>query len=241
MQQCLCAWPDVNDFTRGLETILKEDGVITIEFPHVLELIQSCQFDTVYHEHFSYFALGTVIEIFKKYGLRVFHAEKHNTHGGSLRVYGCKVAAKHELSTSVNQIISEEDTAGLRVLDTYFDFEAQISRIKLDFLSFLIQAKNEGRRVCGYGAAAKASSLLNYCGVKPDLLPFVADAAPSKIDRFLPGSRIPIVAPSAILDFKPECVVVFPWNIASEIKSQLTQTMKNDCKFFVALPTMTEI
>ena len=233
--------PDVNDFTRGLETVLKNEGVVTVEFPHVLKLMQFCQFDTVYHEHFSYFALGTVVDIFKRNGLRVFHAEKHETHGGSLRVYGCKLGAKHDLSSSVNKIISEEVAAGLRVLDTYFDFEAQVNRVKLDFLSFLIQAKHDGKRVCGYGAAAKASSLLNYCGVKPDLLPFVADAAPSKIDRFLPGSRIPIFAPSAIVDFEPEYVVVFPWNIASEIKSQLQEIMRNDCKFVVALPSMTEI
>ena len=233
--------PDVNDFTKGLEAILKNDGVVTVEFPHVLNLIHACQFDTVYHEHFSYFALGTVIEIFKKCGLRVFHAEKHETHGGSLRVYGCKIGARYDTSSSVKQFTSEEVAAGLRKLDTYFGFEAQVNRIKLDFLEFLIQAKYQGKRVCGYGAAAKASALLNYSGVKPDLLPFVADAAKSKIGRFLPGNRIPILAPSAMLDYEPDYVIIFPWNIAAEIKSQLLKNLRNDCTFFVALPRMTEI
>jgi SAM-dependent methyltransferase len=213
--------PDINDFTTGLATVLKPDGVVTLEFPHLLNLVQFCQFDTIYHEHYSYLSLGAVRRIFAAAGLRVFDVEELPTHGGSLRVYGCLTMAYHSETPAVASMIARELSGGLEDLRTYGDFQNRANRIKDDFVSYLIEAKRKSQTVAGYGAAAKGNTLLNYAGVKPDLLPYVCDAAAAKQGKFLPGSHIPILAPSAISQHKPDVVVILPWNIAAEVRSKL--------------------
>ena len=209
--------PDINDFTKGLKTALKLGGTITLEFPHLLNLIQQNQFDTVYHEHFSYLSVYTVQAIFWSVGLRVFDVEKIATHGGSVRVYGCHSEDSRSNCASVDVIIKEEQSFGLRSLSAYCNFQSKANIVKNDLLRFLLQAQLDGKKVCAYGAAAKGNTLLNYAGIKPDLIKFVCDAAASKQDKFMPGSHIPIVAPSFLKEYQPDFVVIFPWNIAQEV------------------------
>ena len=228
--------PDINDFSRGIARLLKPEGVVTLEFPHLLQLVRHTQFDTIYHEHFSYLALSTVKRIFGSAGLRIFDVEELSTHGGSLRVYGCLPDGHWETTSSVEKVISLEEQAGLRSLDTYLGFQAKVEKVKNEFLEFLLQAKQEGQRVLAYGAAAKGNTLLNFAGVKPDLLPGVCDAAPSKIGKYLPGSHIPILSPSKIDDIKPDYVVILPWNIAPEVKSQLRRLEDWGGRFVTAVP-----
>lgn len=209
--------PDINDFTRGIQAALKPGGTVTLEFPHLLQLITHTQFDTIYHEHFSYLSLYTVARIFAAAGLRVCDVEELSTHGGSLRVYGCHADDARANTTAVANVLAREAEAGLQGTQVYADFQARVEAIKDNFLDFLIAQKRAGKRVAAYGAAAKGNTLLNYAGVKPDLLPLVCDAAQAKQDKFLPGSRIPVRAPAALAEFKPDLVVIFPWNIAQEI------------------------
>lgn len=209
--------PDINDFTRGIQAALKPGGTVTLEFPHLLQLITHTQFDTIYHEHFSYLSLYTVARIFAAAGLRVCDVEELSTHGGSLRVYGCHADDARADTTAVANVLAREAEAGLQGTQVYADFQARVEAIKDNFLDFLIAQKRAGKRVAAYGAAAKGNTLLNYAGVKPDLLPLVCDAAQAKQDKFLPGSRIPVRAPAALAEFKPDLVVIFPWNIAQEI------------------------
>jgi SAM-dependent methyltransferase len=209
--------PDINDFTQGLKIVLKLGGTITLEFPHLLNLIQLNQFDTVYHEHFSYLSVYTVQAIFQSVGLRVFDVEKIGTHGGSVRVYGCHSEDIRPTCDAVELIINEEQSFGLRDLSTYCNFQSKANTVKNDLLRFLLQAQLEGKKVCAYGAAAKGNTLLNYAGVKPDLIKFVCDAAASKQDKFMPGSHIPIVAPTLLKKFRPDYVLILPWNIAPEV------------------------
>ena len=233
--------PDINDFTKALEISLSENGVVTIEFPHLQNLIELDQFDTIYHEHFSYLSVGVVQKIFAAHNLRIFDVDKLTTHGGSVRVYGCKDKAVHECSDNVNAIIDEEIKHGLFNLSTFENFSNRATNIKLRFLEFLIKAHEEEKTVCGYGAAAKGNTLINFAGVKPDLLPFVGDAAPSKIGKYLPGSRIPIVPPHVLEDMKPDYIIIFPWNITAEVKTQFAGLVEDGCKFFTFIPSFREV
>lgn len=230
--------PDINDFTRGLKAVLKPDGVITLEFPHLMRLIEQAQFDTVYHEHFSYLSLQSVSRIFEKAGLRVWDVEELSTHGGSLRVYGCHAEASRPASTEVQRVLDSEVRHGLRDLATYLGFQPRADRVKNDLLAFLIEQKRAGKSVAAYGAAAKGNTLLNYAGVKPDLLPYVCDAAPSKQGKYLPGTHIPILHPATLAERKPDIVLILPWNIADEVTSQQKQVREWNGKFAVAVPAL---
>ncbi len=233
--------PDINDFTRGLKAVLKMGGTITLEFPHLMELIEHNQFDTVYHEHFSYLSLFTVRRIFEKAGLRVFDVEQLTTHGGSLRVYGCHEDDQRATLGSVQQIIDQEADRGLRDKAVYADFQQKAETVKNDVLRFLLQAKQDGKTVGAYGAAAKGNTLLNFAGVKPDLLPFVCDAAAAKQNKYLPGSHIPVVHPNAIGMRKPDYVVVLPWNIFDEVRQQLAFLTESGTRFVTCVPQLTVI
>lgn len=233
--------PDINDFTKALETNLKDNAVVTLEFPHLLNLIKQCQFDTIYHEHYSYLSVRTVSEIFKKNGLRIFKVEKIPTHGGSVRIYGCKKNAQHKTNQSIGKIIDEEKQEGLFDLNQYHAFRTNAEKIKAEFLDFLYKAKAKGKKVCAYGAAAKGNTLINFAKVDRDLIPFVADASNSKVNKFLPGSRIPILAPSSLFDFNPDYVIILPWNLATEIKEKFSKLADQGCKFFTFVPEIKEI
>jgi len=212
--------PDINDFTIGLKRALKPNGTITLEFPHLLKLIQFAQFDTIYHEHYSYLSLHTVKRIFEKAGLKIWDVEELPTHGGSLRVYGCHSEDTRVESNSVKNLLEEEMKEGLRDLKVYSEFKDKVNRIKNMFLMFLIDCKEKEKNVAGYGAAAKAATLINYAGIKPDLIPYICDAATSKQGKYLPGSHIPIMHPSVLKEKRPDTVIIFPWNIAQEIAKQ---------------------
>jgi len=230
--------PDINDFTRGLKVALKPGGTITLEFPHLMRLIEQTQFDTVYHEHFSYLSLYTVSRIFAQAGLRVFDVERLTTHGGSLRVFGCHDGDARASKPAVAALIDEEAAFGLRRLGTYLDFQARADAVKDGLLAFLLEEKRAGRSVAAYGAAAKGNTLLNYAGVRPDLLPYVCDAAPSKQGKFLPGSHIPVCAPSELEARKPDTVLILPWNIADEVVAQNRRVTQWGGTFAVAVPTI---
>lgn len=230
--------PDINDFTRGLKAALKPSGTITLEFPHLMRLIENTQFDTIYHEHFSYLSLRTVSRIFAACGLRVCDVDELPTHGGSLRVYGCHAQDERPTSSKVNAMLAEELSRGLHDLATYQQFQAKANRVKDDLLSFLIEQKRVGKKVGAYGAAAKGNTLLNYAGVKPDLLPFVYDAASAKQGKFMPGSHIPILPPSDLPDQRPDFLVILPWNIAAEVKQQNAHLSKLGTKFVTAVPRL---
>lgn len=230
--------PDINDFTQGLAAALKPEGVITLEFPHLMRLVEFCQFDTVYHEHFSYLSLLAVSRIFAAAGLRVFDVEELPTHGGSLRVYGCHVGASHCETAGARAVIAEERARGMDDLAFYRGFQARADKVKDGLLRFLLDAKRNGETVAGYGAAAKGSTLLNYGGVRPDLLPFICDAAPSKQGKMMPGSHIPIVTPEFLKRFKPDFILILPWNIACEIKQHLGQLVCQGTKLFVVVPKL---
>jgi len=231
--------PDINDFTRGLKALLKPTGCITLEFPHLLQLISKTQFDTVYHEHFSYLSLHTVERIFENAGLRVWDVETLPTHGGSLRVYGCHSEDQRATDTSVAQMLEQESAGGLRELKTYRAFQARADQVKDGLLAFLIEAKRDGKTVAAYGAAAKGNTLLNYAGVKPDLLPFVCDAALAKQNKFMPGSHIPILSPVALAQCRPDYLVILPWNIVDEVKHQNAHLAELGTQFVTAVPRLT--
>lgn len=230
--------PDINDFTRGLRTALKPQGVITLEFPHILSLLEHTQFDTVYHEHFSYLSLYTVDRIFRAAGLRVWDVEVLSTHGGSLRVYGCHEESAHATTPAVGAMLATEVERGLRTLSTYRDFQARADCIKNELVAFLIEQKRLNRSVAAYGAAAKGNTLLNYAGIKPDLLPFVCDAAAAKQGKYMPGSHIPILPPSELAEQRPDFLIILPWNIAGEIKQQNAHLAALGTKFVTAVPRL---
>lgn len=230
--------PDINDFTRGLKAALKPGGTITLEFPHLMRLIEHTQFDTVYHEHFSYLSLYTVNRIFKAAGLRIWDVEELPTHGGSLRIYGCHIEEERTTTSVVGALLAEEDRAGLQRLATYQQFQAKADRVKNDFLKFLIEQKSAAKSVAAYGAAAKGNTLLNYAGVTPDLLPFVCDAAEAKQGKFMPGSHIPIHSPAALFSQHIDYLVILPWNIASEIRQQNVRLAESGTKFVTVVPRL---
>ncbi len=231
--------PDINAFTVGIKAALKPGGTVTLEFPHLLRLIGLNQFDTVYHEHYSYLSLYAVEHIFAAAGLRIYDVEELPTHGGSLRVYGCHAESGRPTTRQVNRVLDAEAGAGLRDLTIYQTFQSYADKAKNDLLSFLIEQKQQGKRVAAYGAAAKGNTLLNYAGVKPDLLPFVCDAAPSKQGNYLPGSHIPILAPESIGKRKPDFVLILPWNIADEVIRQNSAVRAWGGKFVTAIPELT--
>ena len=230
--------PDINDFARGLKAALKPAGVVTLEFPHLMQLIQDNLFDIVYHEHFSYLSLTAVERIFNAVGLKVFDIEKCLTQGGSYRIYGCHATDTRPISQNVNDVTLEESTFGLRTLGTYLHFQEKANKVKNDLLEFLIQQKKAGKKVVAYGAAAKGNTLLNFAGAKPDLLPFVADAATAKQGHFMPGSHIEIVTPEALSASRPDYVLILPWNIASEVIAQNASLSAAGARFVTALPQL---
>ncbi|WP_404375905.1 methyltransferase domain-containing protein [Vreelandella aquamarina] len=230
--------PDINDFTRGLKSVLKPSGTITLEFPHLMRLLEHCQFDTIYHEHYSYLSLSTVNRIFKAAGLRIWKVEELDTHGGSLRIYGCHDEDDRADHQSVAAMLQLESSRGLQQLDTYLDFQSRANKIKDDLLYFLIKQKREGKKVAAYGAAAKGNTLLNYAGVKPDLLPLVFDVAVSKQGKFMPGSHIPILAPEKVLDSQIDYLLILPWNISGEVRQQNSAIQERGTEFFIAVPEL---
>lgn len=229
--------PDILDFVGGIKIILKEKGVVTMEFPHLMQLINNNQFDTIYHEHFSYLSFHTVKEIFESQELEMFDVEEISTHGGSLRIY-----AKHKndksktISPNVDLLVQKENEKGLTSLNYYENFQQKALKVKLDFTRFLIEQKNAGKTVAAYGAAAKGNTLLNYCGIKNDLIGFVVDASPHKQNKFLPASHIPVVNEDHLKKVKPDFVIIFPWNLKDEISKQLNYIKDWGGKFIVAVP-----
>jgi SAM-dependent methyltransferase len=231
--------PDINDFSNACRLLMKPNSVFTCEFPHLRNLISQHQFDTIYHEHFSYLSFGTVINVFAKNGLNVFDVEEIGTHGGSLRVYAQPSdTGSHLVSNRVEDLLSREVSAGMASLAFYQGFQEHAEKVKNEFLSFLIEQKKLGKVVVGYGAAAKGNTLLNFAGVKRDLIRYVVDRSPHKQDKFMPGSRIPIVSEERLSADNPDFVVIFPWNISGEVKTQLSCLTKSGTKFVVAVPNL---
>ena len=230
--------PDINDFTRGLKVALKLNGTITLEFPHLMRLIEHTQFDTIYHEHFSYLSFYTVQRIFKEAGLRIWDVEELPTHGGSLRIYGCHEEDGRIASGNVIALLAEEAKRGLQTIATYKNFQARANKVKNDLLTFLIEQKREGKKVVAYGAAAKGNTLLNYAGVKPDLLPFVCDAAAAKQGKYMPGTHIPIFSPAALENSKPDYVLILPWNISAEVMDENAALVERGTRFVTAVPEL---
>lgn len=230
--------PDINDFTRGLAALLKPEGVVTLEFPHLLQLVRHTQFDTVYHEHFSYLSLGAVQRIFSAAGLRVWDVDELPTHGGSLRVYGCHAGATRAATGRVAEVLAQEQAEGLERAEAYTAFQARADKVKNELMAFLIEQKRAGKRVAAYGAAAKGNTLLNYAGVKPDLLPYVCDAAVAKQGKYLPGSHVPILSPEALSSDPPDYILILPWNIANEVRGQLANLAAKGVKFVIAVPEL---
>jgi 2-polyprenyl-3-methyl-5-hydroxy-6-metoxy-1,4-benzoquinol methylase len=230
--------PDINDFATGLSAIMKPEGTLALEFPHVENLVRYGQFDTIYHEHYSYLSLTSASHILERAGLEVFDVEQLSTHGGSLRVYSHHHGGRRTEAPCVRQLLQSEIETGLMERESYARLQARAERIKDDLLTFLLDAKRAGKRVAAYGAAAKGSTLLNFAGVKPDLLPVVYDAAPSKQGKYLPGSHIPIRPPSSIDPGAWDYVLILPWNIADEVVSQLGELARNGIAFLVAVPEL---
>ncbi len=230
--------PNINDFVKGLKKALKPNGVITIEFPHLLNLMKQNEFDTVYHEHFSYLLLFTTIQIFQAHKLNIFDVDELPTHGGSLRIYATHAELNKKQYKSVNRVIEKELLANLNKLEGYKNFQAKVDKIKYDFLMFLLKAKKQGQKVAAYGAAAKGNTLFNYCGVKKDLIQFIVDKNPYKRNKFLPGSHIPIVSEDILIKEKPEFIIIIPWNIKDEIINQLAYTKKWNAKFITVIPKL---
>lgn len=231
--------PDIDDFVAGFREVLAPAGTVSVEFPHLLQLVRHGQFDTVYHEHFSYLSLGTVQRIFAAQGLAVWDVETLPTHGGSLRVWAQHQAHARPIGPRVAELLREEDSAGMRGSAFYRGLQERADVIKDDLLSFLIEQKRAGKSVVGYGAAAKGNTLLNYAGVRPDLLPFVVDASPHKQGRHLPGSRIPVLGEAQLHAAKPDFVLILPWNLRGEIAAQLRYVRDWGGRFVTAVPALT--
>lgn len=231
--------PDINDFVTGFARVLKVDGVATFEFPHLMQMVAECQFDTIYHEHFSYLSLSAVIRIFEANGLSIFDVQEIPTHGGSLRVFAQRSdTGQRAVAEIVASLLARESMEGITTSAYYAGFQGRASRIKNDLLACLIQAKREGKRVGAYGAAAKGNTLLNYAGVRPDLLPWVVDRNPAKQGKFLPGCRIPIFDENHLQRERPEFVLILPWNLKSEITEQLAYVRSWGGKFVCAVPEL---
>jgi SAM-dependent methyltransferase len=231
--------PDINDFVSGFALLLKPQGVATFEFPHLLKLVEENQFDTIYHEHFSYLSLIAVERIFAVNGLKVFDVEEHPTHGGSLRVFAQRAdTGQHPVSTKVGELLQREAHAGMKTATYYTGFQAKTDKVKDDFLSFLLEAKRQGKTVVAYGAAAKGNTLMNYAGIRPDLISFVVDLNPAKQGKFMPGNRLAIVDESQLQTAKPDYVVILPWNLKTEVMQQLEYIKSWNGQFVIAVPNM---
>jgi SAM-dependent methyltransferase len=228
--------PDINDFARGLKALLKPGGVATLEFPHLMTLLEHCQFDTVYHEHFSYLSLNTTCRILESVGLRIWRVQELGTHGGSLRIYGCHTNDPRKTEPSVKKLQQREEERGLEDLIIYQEFQGRAEKIKQDLRKFLVQQKEAGKKVLGYGAAAKGNTLLNFAEIETDLLSAVYDAAPSKQHKFMPGSKIPIRPQAEMQKDRPSYIIILPWNIAKEIRQQNLDLEKMGARFVTAIP-----
>lgn len=232
--------PDLNDFVCGLQLALKDTGVITMEFPHLLQLMRENQFDTIYHEHFSYFSFLTVQRVFAHHGLRIFDVDQLPTHGGSLRIYACHSGqTAHRDTERVAALLRSEREAGLDKLETYRDFSERVKNVKRRLLAFLIEAKEAGKSVVGYGAPAKGNTLLNYCGVRTDFIDYTVDRSPHKQGRALPGVHIPIHSPEKIRETKPDYVLILPWNLRDEVVRQMAHVREWGGRFVVPIPELT--
>jgi 2-polyprenyl-3-methyl-5-hydroxy-6-metoxy-1,4-benzoquinol methylase len=230
--------PDINDFAAGFALLLKPDGVATFEFPHLLNLIRENQFDTIYHEHFSYISLMTAQSLFSRHGLRVFDVEKLPTHGGSLRLFVCHENAPHADSAAIADLLKEERQFGLDRAECYAEFSTACVKVKNELLKFLIACAERGETVCGYGAAAKGNTLLNFCGVRPDNIRFVADRSPHKQGHLLPGTRIPVRAPDELFRQRPDFLLILPWNLKDEIAQSMNDLRAQGCRFVTAIPSL---
>jgi len=231
--------PDINDFVGGMKIILKPQGVITMEFPHLMQLIENNQFDTIYHEHFSYLSFYTVKKIFEAQGLEMFDVNELPTHGGSLRIYAKhKEDSTKKVSGNVNALLKKEEDKGMLNLSYYNNFQQKALNIKLAFTSFLIKQKKEGKTVAAYGAAAKGNTLLNYCGIKNDLIEFVVDANPHKQNRWLPASHIPVMHEDYLKQIRPDYVIILPWNLKAEITKQLAYIKDWNAQFIIPIPEL---
>jgi hypothetical protein len=228
--------PDLNDFVAGMRILLKPEGLITLEFPHLQRLIEENQFDTIYHEHFSYFSFITIEKMAERHGLKLIDVEELGTHGGSLRVYLAHATSGHKPGPRVAELLRREEQLGFRKLETYSSFDQQVRRTKRRLLDFLIKAKDEGKTICGYGAPGKGNTLLNYCGIGPDFLDFTVDRNPYKHGRFTPGQHIPIFSVDAIDCARPDYVLILPWNLKDEIVSQMRHIGDWGGKFIVPIP-----
>jgi SAM-dependent methyltransferase len=231
--------PDINDFVAGMKILLKPGGVITMEFPHLLQLMRQNQFDTIYHEHFSYLSFFVVERIFRHHGLRLFDVEELPTHGGSLRIYACHDEDRsHPTESAVGLLREKEFADGLQDLSTYGGFEEQVKEPKRGIIEFLIGAKRAGKRVVGYGAPGKGNTLLNYCGIRTDFLDFTVDRNPIKQGKYTPGTRIPILAPETIREARPDYVLILPWNLREEIIATMDWVREWNAKFAVPIPRL---
>lgn len=229
--------PDINDFVRGISLLLKTAGVVTFEFPHLLNLVSDNQFDTIYHEHYSYLSLAAVTRILQRNGLTVFDVEEHPTHGGSLRVFARRMDdGRKEISENVVRIASKEIQAGIKTADFYTGFQSQAEGVKNGILGFLLNARQSNKTVAAYGAAAKGNTLMNYAGIRSDLIQFVVDRNPAKQSKFMPGSRIPIVDEDRLRKSKPDFVMILPWNLKSEIAHQIDYVRGWGAKIVTAIP-----
>lgn len=230
--------PDINDFTSGLAHLLRDNGVLTVEFPHLLNLIKFKQFDTIYHEHFSYLSLNFVSRLFRKHDLKVFDVEQLETHGGSLRVYAAHTNSSHKTTEHVSSVLELEIANNLENLSSYKEYAHSVLQVKNELNDFLKGAQNEGKSVIGYGAPAKGNTLLNYCGIGPDLVKYTVDLNPAKQGKYLPGSHIPVLSPDKILETKPDYILLLPWNLEKELVHQLEYTREWGCQLVVPIPTL---
>ena len=232
--------PDLNDFVRGLQVLLAPDGVITMEFPHLLNLIEQNQFDTIYHEHFSYFSFLVVEQVFAKHGLVLFDVEELPTHGGSLRIYARHAAdSAKPVEASVGALKEKEKRAGLDRIDAYRSYGGRVQRTKRRLLEFMVRAKEEGKRIAGYGAPAKGNTLLNYCGIRSDFIDFTVDRSPHKQGSFLPGTHIPVLHPDRIREARPDYLLILPWNLKEEVMAQMAYIREWGGRFVVPIPEVT--
>ncbi len=230
--------PDLNDFVAGMTTLLKPEGVITLEFPHLMRLIEGNQFDTIYHEHFSYFSLFSAEQVLRSHNLAVIDVEELSTHGGSLRLYVCHAANSQPVNPRVEAMRKWEESRRVRDPDAYASFASKVEEIKRNLIGFLIDAKRQGKRVAGYGAPAKANTLLNYCGIRTDFLDYTVDVSPHKQGHYLPGTHIPIYHPDKLRETRPDYVLILPWNIREEILTQMAGVRDWGGRFVIPIPRL---
>lgn len=231
--------PNINDFVKGLKLTLKPNGVITMEFPHLLNLIEKTQFDTIYHEHFSYLSFYSVRKIFNDHGLKLFDVQEWETHGGSLRIFAChEECDKYTVTDEVEKMLEKERKAGITDINTYQNFYKQVEKIKFDLLKLLISLKENNKQIIAYGAPAKGNTLLNYCGIRTEFIDYTVDKSPHKQNNYLPGTQIPILAPEIITHTKPDYILILPWNLKNEIMEQLAYTKSWGAKFILPIPTV---